>query len=274
MRDFTTILILTAASLGLAVLFFLDPAVIGSIPYGAFTFTFASIVCFWVAWRLRHIPSGTTEDVASLMKTLRAYFFVMGFFFFFDGWAHVGIPVFYPLPLIASHAHTFSHIFFFIGNAIIIRIPVSFINRRWMNAASMSQVIFGVVTIAWRLGHLDTLVYAFGPTMPPLVIVDRVSDTLFLFGNGLALLLPGLYLVYLGLSRTIGDSRVRAVMLGLGMMIFFSVGPVIDLIQNQYTQLIIHLCIASSFGLMGASAFYRTRSRLSEAGRVAPPQAV
>ena len=66
------------------------------------------------------------------------------------------------------------------------------------------------------------------------------------------------------------DAKIRAICLALGMMIFFSIGPVIDLIQNQYTQLLIHLLQASSFGLLAASALYKTdRKEMS----YMPPQA-
>jgi hypothetical protein len=270
MRNFYVLLAFTIVSLALAVLFFLDPGVIGQIPYGTFTFGFATLICFWVASRLSRTNQEATDDAIALVATLRNYFLVMGVFFFFDGIAHVGIPALYPVPVFASYMHTFAHIFFFIGNAIIIRIPVAFINPRWKNAASWSQIVLGVLAVGWRLTHLDTLV-TIAPGLPPIVVVDQVSDTFFLVANGLALLLPGLYVVYRGFRALDHATQVRAVLLGLGMMIFFAIGPVIDYIQGPSVQLLIHLLQASSFGLMGLAALYAPqRDELVAAGRVTP----
>lgn len=268
MRNFYWLLAFTIADLALAFLFFLYPNLITPIPYGAFTFGFATLICFWVASRL----SGTRaeNDTIALVSTMRNYFWVMGVFFFFDGWAHVGIPTFFPIQVVASYMHTFSHIFFFIGNAIIIRIPIAFINPRWKNAASWSQIIFGVIAVAWRLTHLDSLV-TLAPGIPPIIVVDHVSDLIFTIANGLALLVTGLYIVYRGLRALDHDTRVRAILLGLGMMIFFAIGPVIDYVVNQYTQLLIQLLQATSFGLMGLCALYAPRAERASAPSAALP---
>lgn len=261
MKNFNLIVSFTAVSIGLAVLFFFYPQIIRPIPYGTFTFGFATLICFWLAARLKKTSGGSSdESVVSLINTMRSYFLVMGVFFFVDGIAHVGIPTLYPKDILAGHFHTFSHVFFFVGNAILIRIPVSFINARWKNSASIVVAIFGVITVGWRFIHTDSLVYVFGPNFPPILIVDKISGLLFLVGNTYALLLPGFYLIYRGMRTMEHNVRVRAILLGLGMVIFFSIGPVIDLIQNQYTQLLIHLLQASAFGLMGASAFYTSRT--------------
>src|SRR3989344_4725419 len=263
MRNFYLLAVFTLASIGLAILFFVYPNVISPIPYGTFTFGFATLICFWLAMRLSRTNQSSPNDAVALVRTLRNYFFVMGIFFFLDGIAHVGIPTFYPVQIVASYMHTFSHIFFFLGSAIIIRIPVAFINPRWKNAASWSQILIGVVTVGWRLTHLDSLV-TIAPGAPPIIIADNVSVFLFMGGNILGLLIPGLYVAYLGLRTLDRTARIRAILLGLGMIIFFSIGPVIDYFHNQYTQLLIHLLQASSFGLMGMSAFYvpkREKSR-------------
>lgn len=259
MKNFYTLLIFTAISEFLAVLFFLRPAVIGVIPYGTFTFLFATLICFWLAFRLRRTVAYTTDSsLASLLETLRNYFLVMGIFFFIDWFPHIGIPVFYPIDIFASHAHTFAHVFFFIGSAILIRVPLSFINPAWKNYGSLLMGIIGVLTVGYRFLNPDRLVYIFGPDRAPIIVVDSVTGIFFLVANGLGLLIPGFYLIYLGLRRGDSTTKVRAVLLGLGMAMFFSIGPVIDLIQNQYTQLLIHLLQATSFFIMGASAFYRT----------------
>ena len=260
MSNFKLLLLFTAVSEFLAVLFFFQPDIIASIPYGTFTFGFATLICFWLAVNLKRTISETGDtSLASLLETLRNYFLVMGVFFFFDGIAHVGIPAFYPVDIVAGHAHTFSHVFFFIGNAIIMRIPVSFINSNWKNYASALMGILGVVGVGWRFLNPDRLVYAFGPDLPPILSVDQTSGLIFLVANTLGLLIPGLYLVYLSMKSSDRTTKIRALLLGFGMAIFFSIGPVIDLTQNQYTQLLIHLLQATSFFLMGASAFYRTK---------------
>lgn len=261
MKNLKILYALTTLSVVMAVLFFAAPQIIFPLPYGMFTFLLVMVICFWIAYRLNSTLGQTSEtpQIVSRLTTLRNYFFVMGIFFFFDGIAHVGIPTLYPREILASHMHTFSHIFFFLGNAIIIRIPVSFISSQLVNPASWLMVVFGAVAVAWRVVNTDKLIYAFGPDAPPIIIADGISGLIFLVANALGLLLPGLYLIWLGLSS--GDSLVRrrAVLLGLGMAVFFSIGPVIDIVKNQYTQLIIHLLLASSFFLMGASAFYKER---------------
>lgn len=260
MSNFLVLLIFTAISEFLAILFFFQPNIIGSIPYGTFTFAFATLICFWLAIRLRKAVAGTQDiSLSSLLETMRNYFLVMGIFFFFDGIAHVGIPALYPIDVIASHMHTFSHVFFFIGNAIIMRIPVSFINPGWKNYGSALMAILGVIGVGWRFLNPDHLIYVFGPNRPPIIAVDQTSGLIFLVANSLGLLLPGLYLLFRSIKSMEQTARVRALLLGLGMIIFFSIGPVIDLTQNQYTQLLIHLLQATSFFLMGASAFYQTR---------------
>lgn len=268
MRNFYLLVAFTVLSIALATFFFLEPSVISPIPYGTFTFTFATLICFWIASRLSREDHAGEDSTIALVKTLRNYFLVMGTFFFFDGIAHVGIPTLYPEPLVASYAHTFSHIFFFLGNAIIIRIPVAFINPRWKNAASWSQILLGVVAVGWRLTHHDSLV-EIAPGLPPIIVTDATSGIFFLIANSLALLIPGLYVVYKGISALDHATRTRAIFLGLGMMIFFSIGPVIDLIKNQYTQLLIHLLQASSFGLMGMAALYAPKA--PAATPAAPP---
>lgn len=273
MSNFTLLLLFSVVSEFLAVLFFFRPNFIEPIPYGTFTFLFATLICFWLAVSLKRTVSETGDtSLASLLETLRNYFLVMGIFFFLDWFPHVGLPLLYPVDVVASHAHTFAHVFFFIGNAIIIRIPVSFINQGWKNYASFLMGIIGVVTVGWRFLNPDRLVYIFGPDRAPIIITDAASGIFFLIGNGLGLLIPGLYLVYLSMRSMDRTTKVRALLLGLGMAVFFSIGPVIDLIQNQYTQLLIHLLQATSFFLMGASAFYRTgvlSSRTSPATRPA-----
>ncbi|GEM_PF-2593598 len=260
MTNLSILLIFTVISEALAVLFFFNPTIIGSVPYGTFTFLFAVLICFWVAYRLGHTRSETTDSsFAVLVDTLKSYFIIMGVFFFLDGIAHVGIPTFYPKDFVASHMHTFAHAFFFVGNAIIIRIPLSFINSSWKNIGSLVMGVFGVAAVVWRFINLDKLVYAFGPSIPPIIVVDKVSGIIILVSNILGLLLPGLYLMYRAIRTTEHTARVRALLLGLGMAIFFSIGPVIDLTQNQYTQLLIHLLQATSFCLMAASAFYGTK---------------
>lgn len=267
MKNFYILAVFSVVSIGLAVLFFFSPGIIGPIPYGTFTFGFATLICFWIALRLGTTGTAAGDmSMSSLISTMKAYFWIMGTFFFFDGIAHIGIPVLalhhYPnlspsqFDLLAGHFHTFAHIFFFAGNAVLIRIPVSFINARWKNAASLVVVAFGVITVGWRFNHTDKLVSIFGPTIPPIILTDKASGLLFLVVNIYALLLPGFYLMYRGLRSAEHDVKVRAFLLGLGMAIFFSIGPVIDLVQNQYTQLLIHLLQASSFGLMGLAAFY------------------
>lgn len=259
MPNFILLLAFTAVSEFLAVLFFLRPGVIGPIPYGTFTFSFATLICFWLAISLKRTVSETGDTaLASLLETLRNYFLVMGIFFFFDGIAHVGIPALYPVDVVAGHMHTFSHVFFFIGNAIIMRIPISFINPGWKNYASALMGVIGAVAVGWRFLNPDRLIYAFGPDRPPILAVDQTSGLFFLAANALGLLLPGLYLIYLGLRSVDSTTRIRALLLGLGMAIFFTIGPVIDLVQARYVQLSIHLLQATSFFLMGASAFYKT----------------
>lgn len=259
MRDINLLTIFTVASIILAFLFFFYPTVIAPIPYGTFTFLFAMFTCFWVAFRLIKRLQQTPEESLKLqIKTLRNYFLTMGIFFFFDGIAHVGIPALYPNELFASHTHTFSHAFFFLANMFIIRIPVYFFNKLWVNAASATIGVLGIIAIAWRVINTDKLVYIFGPSQAPIVITDQTSGLIFLVTNTLGLLIPGLYIIYKGLKIT-DESRRRAVLLGLGMIAFFSVGPVIDLMKNQYTQLTIHLIIALSFFLMGAASFYHKK---------------
>lgn len=254
MRDFKIFLAFTAVSLVLAVTFFVYPEVLGPIPYGTFTFLFATVICFWVASRLTSQPPAGDEQSASLVKTMRNYFVVMGVFFFLDGIAHVGLPKFYPVDIVASHMHTFSHAFFFVGNAIIIRIPMSFINPRLKNAASFMVGVLGVVTIWWRLFHPDTLV-SIAANLPPIIIADKTTGLLFAAVNAISLLIPGIYIMIRGL-RSSPEIRTRALLLGLGMAIFFSIGPVIDLVKGPLVQLLIHILQAVSFFLMGASALY------------------
>ena len=243
----------------LAILFFFYPDIIVPWPYGTFTFLFVMLVCFWVGFRLNPKSAEALQfpQVSQRIATLKRYFLVMGLFFFFDGIAHVGIPALYPHDLAASHMHTFAHAFFFVGNALIIRIPVSFMSPRWVNPASGLMIAIGVFTVTWRIAHTDKLLYIFGPGNPPIVATDQMSGFLFLIANTLGLIIPGFYLIYRGLR--VGDpiARSRAVFLGLGMIAFFSVGPVIDLLYSQYTQLLIHLLLAVSFFLMGSSAFYK-----------------
>lgn len=262
MNSFTTLLVMSTVSIALAVLFFFMPQLIAPVPYGTLTFGLATIICFWLAVRVGRSIGGAPESLASLLKTMRAYFLMMGIFFFLDWFPHIGIPLVYPNEVLASHFHTFAHIFFFIGNAIIIRVPVSFINARWKNAASVLMLLLGMATVAYRFIHLDKLIYAFGPTVPPLIIADKASGLFFLVANGLGLFIPGLYLIYRGIRALEHDARVRAIFLGLGMAIFFSIGPVIDIVQNQYTQLLIHLLQASSFFFIGASAVYTPRAQI------------
>lgn len=265
MSNFNILSALTAVSLAAAILFFFYPQIIVPLPYGLFTFLLVMIVCFWMASRLKMAhPETMPPEVSGRLATLRNYFFVMGLFFFFDGIAHVGLPALYPHDITASHMHTFSHIFFFVGNAMIIRIPVSFINPRWVNPSSWLMAILGVVAVAWRVINTDKLVYIFGPNQTPIIVTDTASGALFLVANVIGLLIPGLYLIWRGLKS--GNSLVRtgAILLGLGMAVFFSIGPIINLIQNQYTQLIIHLLLALSFFFMGASAFYKEKEATSE----------
>lgn len=270
MTNFSILLIVTALSEFLALLFFFKPDLTGSIPYGTFTFGFATLICFWVAYRLRQTIAETGDaSLASLLRTLRSYFNVMGVFFFFDGIAHVGIPTLYPHDLVASHMHTFSHAFFFVGNAIIMRIPLSFISKRLENAGSILMAALGVFALGWRFLHPDTLAYIFGPDRPPIIASDETTGLIFLVANSLGLLIPGLYLIYKGIRTAESTPRLRAIFLGLGMAIFFSIGPVIDLTHNQYTQLLIHLLQATSFCLMGASAFYRTGGSATPVPRMA-----
>lgn len=265
MNNFTVLSVLTIVSLILAILFFFYPQIITPLPYGFFTFFLVTVICFWMASRLRATSLELVPpEVSKRIATLRNYFLVMGLFFFFDGIAHVGIPALYPVDLLASHIHTFSHAFFFVGNALIIRIPVSFMNPRWVNPASWLMAILGVVAVAWRAVNTDKLVYIFGPDQSPIIVTDTTSGALFLVANSLGLLIPGLYLIWRGLKSGNSLIRARAILLGLGMAVFFSIGPVIDIIQNQYTQLIIHLLLASSFFLMGASAFYKEKGATSE----------
>ena len=256
MNNLNILLTFTFISLGLAILFFSMPQIIAPIPYGTFTFLFVFLTCIWVAKRLGRPRDFASESQRYLIKTLKNYFWVMSAFFFFDGIAHVGIPALYPKELLASHMHTFSHAFFFAGNVILIRIPISFINERLKNYGSGLMVILGIIAVVWRVIYTDKLIYVFGPAQPPIIITDQFSGILFLITNTIALLIPGLYLIYLGLKSVEKIVRVRAILLGLGMMIFFSIGPVIDLLQNQYTQLLIHMLLAISFFFMGASAFY------------------
>lgn len=268
MSNLKFLVVFTVISIALANLFFFYPGVIGAIPYGTFTFGFATLICFWVANRLKAAPAGADDTAKMLISTMRNYFGVMGVFFFFDGIAHVGVPALYPDALVASYVHNFSHIFFFIGNAIIIRIPVYFLNPRWLNAASIVQVIGGVISVGYGLFVPDSLVYVFGPNAAPILIVSATQDLLFLIANGIALLLPGLYVIYLSLRLTDKAGRVRAVLLGSGMIIFFAIGPVINVVHNQYLQLLIHLLQATSFCLMGASAFYGVAKRTESSGTV------
>lgn len=256
MNNFKILLTFTLISLGLAILFFIFPQIIAPIPYGTFTFSFAFLICFWMAVRLSRPREFISETQQSLVNTIKTYFWIMGAFFFFDGIAHIGIPALYPKDLLASHMHTFSHAFFFVGNAFLIRIPISFFSPRLKNYASGLMILLGVLTVAWRTVNTDKLVYIFGPTQPPIIITDQFSGILFLVTNTIALLLPGFYLLYLGFKSLEKTVRTRAIFLGLGMIIFFSIGPVINLVQNQYTQLLIHLLQALSFFLMGASVFY------------------
>lgn len=252
-------MLFSAISEALAILFFFSPGLIAPIPYGTFTFLFATLINFWVAIHLRRIVSETTDTaLASLLDTLKNYFLFMGVFFFFDGIAHVGVPTLYPNPVVASHVHTFSHAFFFVGNAILIRIPLSFLNAGWKNIGSLVIGVIGVFVVMWRFLNTDQLVYVFGPNIPPIIITDKVSGLAFLVSNLIGLLIPGLYLMYLGIKSMDHIVRVRVLLLGLGMVVFFSVGPVIDLMKNQYLQLTIHLLVATSFFLMGGSALYRT----------------
>lgn len=256
--NFNILSAFTVLSAFLAILFFLYPQIIVPLPYGLFTFLLVMIICFWVAARLTSVSATAgPARISERVTTLRNYFLVMGTFFFFDGIAHVGLPTLYPSEVLTSHMHTFSHIFFFIGNALIIRIPVSFISRRLVNPASVLMIVFGIIAVGWRVVNTDKLIYIFGPAAPPIVVTDKVSGILFLVANALGLLLPGLYLVWRGLTAADALVRTRAVLLGLGMAVFFSIGPVIDLVQNQYTQLIIHLLLALSFFFMGASALYK-----------------
>ncbi len=259
MSKFNSLLLFSAISEVLAVFFFFSPGLISPIPYGTFTFLFAMLINFWVAIYLRRVISETADTSLTVtLDTLRKYFLVMGFFFLFDGIAHVGLPALYPNPLIASHMHTFAHIFFFVGNAIIIRIPLSFLNAGWKNIGSFIMGILGVFVVMWRFINTDQLIYIFGPNLPPIIITDKISDLTFIVANLIGLLIPGLYLIYRGIKSADHIVRVRAILLGLGMAVFFSVGPVIDFLQNQYLQLTIHLLIATSFFLMGGSAFYHT----------------
>lgn len=256
MNSLNILLVFTIASLGLAILFFSLPQIIAPIPYGTFTFLFVFLTCVFVAKRLGRPREFINESQQSLVNTLRAYFWVMSAFFFFDGIAHVGVPKLYPVDIVASHVHTFAHVFFFAGNAILMRIPVSFINSRLKNYASGLMALLGIIAVAWRVIHTDKLVYIFGPLEPPIVITDKFSGILFLVTNVIALLLPGLYLIYMGFRNQERLVKMRAIFLGLGMAVFFSVGPVIDLLASQYTQLLIHELITLSFFFMGASAFY------------------
>jgi hypothetical protein len=263
MRSILVLLILSVLSGASAILFFFRPELIDPIPYGTFTFLFAMIICLWVGLRLNRNVRSTTVDeqvddrILLSLQTFRNYFLVMAAFFFFDGIAHVGLPALYPNELVTSHMHTFSHVFFFVGNAILIRIPVSFINLRWMNPASLLIAVIGIIAVGWRFVNHDTLAYIFGPEAAPIIVTDEVSGIIFLVGNAIALLIPGLYIVFRGFMIPGTAGKTRAILLGIGMMAFFSVGPIIDLLQNQYTQLLVHEILVISFFAMGASSLFR-----------------
>lgn len=265
MKDSQRLTLFSAVSMGLAILFFAQPQWL-PVPYGSMTFTFATLISLWVAYRLSQSPlrNASDEQVATLINTLKNYFLVMGIFFFFDAFPHVYMPAYFfshpSLPastqnLIAGHAHTFAHIFFFIGNAILIRIPVSFINARWKNAASILVAVLGVITVGYRFVHTDFLV-SIAPNIPSIIQTDRVSGLLFAIVNVLSLLIPGIYIMYRGIRSTDHITRGRAILLGLGMAVFFSIGPVIDNMTGPYVQITIHTLQALSFYLMGVSAFY------------------
>ncbi|MEK7566546.1 MAG: hypothetical protein AAB527_00200 [Patescibacteria group bacterium] len=256
MNNLNILVLFTSISLGMAFVFFFFPGVIAPIPYGVFTFFLAFIITLWVGIRLGRQRVFASDEVRSLINTLRIYFLTMSAFFFFDGIAHVGIPALYPVEILASHTHTFSHVFFFVANAILIRIPVAFFSSRLKNPASALVLILGALAVVWRVINTDKLIYIFGQNQPPIVITDKISGLLFLANNVIALLLPGFYMMYLGIKSKEREVKVKAFLLGLGMAVFFTVGPVIDILQSQYTQLLVHALLALSFFFMGAAAFY------------------
>lgn len=208
-------------------------------------------ISLWISYRLRQKFFG---NYSSEIRDFQWFFFYFGLFLLTlasSGFAAYSDPVFYST--VATITHRIGHIFFFFSAVFFIRIPLSWYSPKLKNAGSLIFLLLGAIT---------TLLNLLRPGSSELHtsgINIRHLDPLvgqLIISVGLTWLPIAGYFLYRGFKSHEHVVRMRAILLGFGLIVITLGGPTHGIAQNAPVFLTADILILIGIAIIASSIFY------------------
>lgn len=236
-------------------------------PVPGFGFILGSMaILMWiVSFRLNTKWKSMTaveKSTFGVLNELRWFFILGAVFFTIDLIPHVFLILGRASIEVVTTAHWTSHLFLFAYNVMAARLAMSFFNPRWKNPATVIVALVGGSALVASLIHPDFFVYIPGSEYPLLS-----SDATYAFFNIVSNLSSagvfGLYLVYKGLTESSSAVRVRAMLMGAGLLCVVPAGYIIHYVHSPYNPILIYTAFTGWALFTGVSALLTIRKPVS-----------
>lgn len=208
-------------------------------------------ISLWIAYRLR---KKFFEHYSGEIRDFQWFFFYFGLFLLTlasSGFAAYSDPAFYSSA--ATLTHRIGHIFFFFSAVFFIRIPLSWYNPKLKNAGSLIFLFLGAVTTLLNLSRPGSSeLHTSGINIRHL---DPLVSQLII-SVGLTWLPIAGYFLYRGFKSHEHVVRMRAIFLGLGLIVITLGGPTHGIAQDAFIFLIADILILSGIVIIASSIFY------------------
>ena len=221
----------------------------------------SAILQWWVALRLWGVWSTMSpSDRAAnpILNQMRWLFTFGGIFLTIDLLPHVVLVMAGFGEQVITTAHWVGHLFLFVYVTIAARMAVVFFNPRLKNPVTIFVALVSLAALTMSAMRPDYLVNIPGSAYP-FVSSDPLYAVVNMISNIISVGIFGLYLIFMGLFKATGPTRVRALLFGIGFQAEVIMGFFIHYSHSQYTALYIFVCSIVWTLFTGLAALYGSR---------------
>lgn len=211
----------------------------------------------WGAWNAMPPSERAANQVLGQMRWL---FTFGGIFLTIDLLPHVILVMTGFNEQTITTAHWVGHIFLFIYLIVAARLAVMFFNPKWKNPVTIFVALVSLAALAMSAMRPDYLVQIPGSAYP-FVSSDPLYAMFNMISNITSVGIFGLYLIFMGLFKATGPTRVRALLFGIGFQAEVIMGFLIHYSHSQYTALYIFTVAITWTLFTGLAALYAARWR-------------
>lgn len=253
-RDIKFVIVLFLVETALLIISYVN-ASNGQIPLTAVAHVCMGIITFWVASRLLFTKNKASEEA----RSFGWFFLLVSMFVMTFALPHIFL-------LFSKDQNMFSkimdlgyiigHIFLYLSLAVFIRVPLQWIFPRLKNAGSAFFLILGAITTALNIMRPGSpkFDYATGLTI---LNVNPLVGKLVAINAILAWVPAGIYLIVKGLKSRSKVVRIRALFIGIGLIVTIIGGPLHDVAKQTVHYLIADLVAVAGFSIVAIGVLYK-----------------